>query len=84
MANVLISPEAQAEFKALPKSIKPRVLAVFARLESWPEVSGVKWLKYEWVGFGRIRVGDWRVVFQFIAPNVIIVRIQNRRDVYED
>jgi mRNA-degrading endonuclease RelE of RelBE toxin-antitoxin system len=84
MAKVTLSIEAQTEFNGLPKSLKPRVLDIFTRLQSWPEVSGVKWLKHEWTGHARIRVGDWRVIFTFEAPDVIVVRIKHRSEVYED
>jgi mRNA-degrading endonuclease RelE of RelBE toxin-antitoxin system len=81
---VVLSPAAQREFDALPKSIKPRVLEVFRRLGQWPNLSGVKWLRGEWAGYARVRVGDWRVLFAFVQPNVMVVRIRNRREVYED
>lgn len=84
MARVLLTPEAQVEFDRLPEGMKPRVLLVFVRLQGWPEVSGVKWLRHEWVGYARIRVGDWRVLFTFEAPEVIVVRIKHRSEVYED
>lgn len=84
MAKVLLTPEAQVEFQALPRTMRARVQTVINRLENWPEVSGVKWLKYDWTGYARIRVGDWRVIFTFAAPDVIVVRILNRRDVHED
>lgn len=84
MARVLLAPEGAAEFDALPAVIKARVARVFERLESWPEVSGVKWLRGEWAGHARIRVGDWRVIFTFVAPDVIVVRIRHRREVYEE
>lgn len=83
-AQVLISLEAQAEFDALPTVIKARALDVFERLASWPEVSGAKPLRGEWRGHYRIRIGDWRVVFRIIAPNVFVVRVMHRSRVYED
>ena len=84
MAKIVLTSDAQVEFRALPRTIQERVLGIFERLREWPAVSGVKWLKYDWTGYARIRVGDWRVIFTFVAPNVIVVRILNRRDVYED
>lgn len=44
----------------------------------------MKWLKHEWTGHARIRVGDWRVIFTFEAPDVIVVRIKHRSEIYED
>ncbi len=82
--RVLLTPDARGEFDALPVTIQARVRDVFVRLEQWPNVSGAKPLRYDWRGHYRIRVGDWRVVFRFVAPDVIVVRIMHRSDVYED
>jgi mRNA-degrading endonuclease RelE of RelBE toxin-antitoxin system len=81
---VRISPEARRDFEALPVTIQFRVREVTERLNEWPNVSGAKPLRYEWKGHFRIRTGDWRVVFRPIGDDVLIVRIANRRDVYED
>jgi mRNA-degrading endonuclease RelE of RelBE toxin-antitoxin system len=84
MAKVILTPEAQQETRRLPASLRPRLEAIIVRLAAWPSVSGVKWLKHEWTGHGRIRMGDWRVIFTFEAPDVIVVRIKHRSEVYED
>jgi mRNA-degrading endonuclease RelE of RelBE toxin-antitoxin system len=63
MIEVRLSSEAEADMKRLPIQMKYRLDGVLARLESWPQVSGVKWLKHEWTGHARIRMGDWRVIF---------------------
>jgi mRNA-degrading endonuclease RelE of RelBE toxin-antitoxin system len=31
-----------------------------------------------------IRVGDWRVIFTFEAPDMIVVRIKHRSEVFKD
>jgi mRNA-degrading endonuclease RelE of RelBE toxin-antitoxin system len=82
--QVLLSPEARADFEALPTSMKARVRTVFQRLADWPNVSGVKWLRGPLTGQGRIRAGDWRVLFRLVAPNVLVVRIRHRSEVYEE
>jgi mRNA interferase RelE/StbE len=82
--QVLLSPEGQADLDRLPVTIHARVEGIIARLAEYPNVSGAKPLKGEWAGHFRIRTGDWRVVFQVIEPNVIIVRIMHRSKVYED
>ena len=82
--NVVLTREGQAEFDALPLAVQPRVRSVLARLNAWPNVSGAMPLRREWAGHYRIRTGDWRVIFRVVAPDVIVVRIRNRRDVYED
>jgi mRNA-degrading endonuclease RelE of RelBE toxin-antitoxin system len=50
----------------------------------WPDVSGVKWLRGTWAGTGRLRAGDWRVLFRLVSQTVIVVRIQHRSQVYEE
>ena len=83
MIEVRLSPEAEADLDRLPMAMKYRLDSILQRLESWPNVSGVKWLKHEWTGHARIRMGDWRVVFR-IEDGVLVVRIQHRSEVYED
>ena len=82
--TVLLTPEAQADFDALPVVIKARVLQIFERLAQWPNVSGAKALSGAWAGHYRIRTGDWRVIFRVVTPKVVVVRIKHRSDVYED
>ncbi|MBI4702180.1 MAG: type II toxin-antitoxin system RelE/ParE family toxin [Deltaproteobacteria bacterium] len=83
MVRVLLAPEGQADFEALPPVIKARVLRIVERLQRWPEVSGAKPLRGRWTGHYRIRTGDWRVIFRVVAPDLIVVRIQHRSKVYE-
>lgn len=61
---VILTESAQAQFDAIAdEKLSTRIRDVFARLEKWPEVSGVKHLHYNWEGFARIRNGKWRVIF---------------------
>ncbi len=39
-------------------------------------------LKGEFAGLRKFRVGDYRVIFALIDNNVLILRIQHRKDVY--
>ena len=57
MATVVVTPEAQRQFDALPVLIQTRIEKVYQRLEHWPEVSGAKPL----VGnlAGRLPNSDW-------------------------
>jgi mRNA interferase RelE/StbE len=68
----------------IPTTVRVRVDAVVTRLEKWPNVSGAKPLRKEWKGHHRIRVGDWRVIFRLVRPDLIIVRVAHRSIVYED
>ncbi|HQU43099.1 MAG TPA: type II toxin-antitoxin system RelE/ParE family toxin [Pirellulales bacterium] len=64
MANIDLTAEAMAQFDALPKTIKRRVERLVARLERWPDVSGIKALSGNLAGRYRARTGDYRVQFR--------------------
>ena len=83
-ARVLLDSEGRADFDALPVAIQARVLAVFERLRSWPQVSGAKPLRRAWKGRYRIRTGDWRVIFRVSQADVVVVGIKHRSEAYED
>ncbi len=81
--RVVLTAQAEAEFRRLPVTIQERVRKVLVRLRDWPAVSGAKPMRGDLHGYHRIRTGDWRVLFE-VKDNVIVVRIANRRDVYDD
>lgn len=82
--RVLITPEAQKEVRALPVTMRVRFDAVVTRLERWPNVSGAKPLRGVWKAHYRIRMGDWRIIFKVMRPDVIVVHVAHRSTVYED
>lgn len=93
MAVVLITPDAQAEFNALPKAVRIRVAGVFRRLEQWPSTSGAKPLRGNLAGRFRIRSGDYRVQFYVErgdanrrppAPDIVYVEKVGHRDGFYD
>jgi mRNA interferase RelE/StbE len=81
--RVVLTEDAEAEFRRLPATIQARVVSVLERLQAWPDVSGAKPMRGDLKGHYRIRTGDWRVLFR-IEGNVIVVRIAHRSTVYED
>ena len=85
MATVLITPEAQAEYDALPVVIRARVGDVLVRLAGWPNVSGAKPLRGGLAGNYRIRTGAYRVVFRPSADGeqVSVWKIGHRGGVYD-
>ncbi len=46
--------------------------------ERFPALSG------PFAGMRKFRVGDYRVVFVVIDDEVLVLRVQNRKDVYRD
>jgi mRNA-degrading endonuclease RelE of RelBE toxin-antitoxin system len=82
--RVVLVPEAQSDIAALPLTMRARLDGVLARLEAWPNVSGAKPLRHDWKGHYRIRMGDWRVIFKVVRPDLIVVRMAHRSTIYED
>ena len=82
--EVRLTPEAVQQEALLPKRIRVRIYELVRRLESWPNVSGVKPLKHELKGAFRVRTGDYRVVFKVQGEVVLVFRIENRKDVYKE
>jgi mRNA-degrading endonuclease RelE of RelBE toxin-antitoxin system len=89
MTSVELTPGAQDAMRSLPVPLVARVQRVFDRLLKWPDVSGAKVLRGRLKGSHRIRTGDWRVLFRVSRSGpkdwrIVVWRIENRRDVYED
>jgi mRNA interferase RelE/StbE len=67
--------------------MRPRINDVLIRLGNWPEVSGAKALSGDLRGNWRIRTGDFRVLFRVeedVVSVVVVWKVGNRRDVYDD
>jgi mRNA interferase RelE/StbE len=84
MAAVTLTPGALDQLAELPRVVRERIGKTLARLEGWPAVSGVKRLKGDKAGRYRIRTGDYRLIFRVKGDAVIVEKIGDRKDVYED
>ncbi len=82
MPTVGYESSALRELEGLPERIQERVHAAVQRLASDP-LAG-KALKAELKMLRSLRVGDYRVLYQFFPreQRVVIVHVANRRDVY--
>ena len=83
MVKVVFTADAKRELAGIPTVIRLRCYDVLKRLGNWPNVSGAKPLRKEFKGHFRIRTGDYRIVFKPEGSTVWIIRIDNRKDVYE-
>ena len=83
MYRVLLERAAEKDLARLSSEIHARVIAAIQALATNPRPSGCRKLagsKHDW----RIRVGDYRVVYE-IADQIRIVRVnrvRHRREVY--
>lgn len=86
MFEVLLSPEAEAFFRAADQPLAKRLARCFAQLEREPRRhNNIRRLSGELQGYTRYRVGDWRVIYRIneAAQTVLVLSIAHRRDVYE-
>ena len=68
---------------SIPKPIRQQIKrAIEERLTQEPLKFG-KPLKYSLFGLRRLRVGDWRIIYRINGNDVEIVKIGNRKDIYD-
>ena len=81
--DIVWKKSAAKELQGLDQTIRGRVMAAIANLENDPFPHGVRKLQGTAHTF-RLRVGDYRVVFQVSEPinQITIARVRHRRDVY--
>jgi mRNA interferase RelE/StbE len=83
--EVRYRPEVVAEDLAtLPRNLQKRILdAIDSRLRTEPARYGVRLRRSLW-GLWKLRVGDYRVVYEIGEPEVFIWAIAHRKSVYSE
>jgi mRNA interferase RelE/StbE len=82
--SIEFTPAAARAFKKLNRDTQSRLAKTIDKLSSNPLPNGVKKLSGE-ENLYRIRVGDYRIVYQMKSKELIIlvVRLGHRREVYD-
>lgn len=82
---VFLTNRAVRELRDLPKDIIARADSHIMALAEDPRPPGCKKLKTKSPEGWRIRVGDYRILYQIDDPNhkVTVYRIGHRRDIYD-
>jgi len=77
-----LSPEAAREFDALGSTAPQRVEKALDQLASEPLAlrNQIKRLKGD--SAMRLRVGDWRIIFDVHFGQIVVLAIAHRREVY--
>jgi len=83
--EVELRPEVVAEdLVELPANIRARIIrAVESRLATEPTRYGVR-LRQSLGGLWKIRVGDYRIVYEIEEEKVTVWAIRHRKDIYEE
>ena len=82
--RIEVTPRALKDLRALPKKERQRIAEQIDALKTDPRPTGCKKLKGR-EDFYRIRVGDYRVVYQIEDEVllILIVRVGDRKEIYE-
>ncbi len=83
--RILVAKQAKKDLKKLPSKIYQRIKETILLLANNPFPPNSKKLRDE-EGFYRIRVGDYRLVYQLDLKEriIIVTKIKHRKDVYRD
>jgi mRNA interferase RelE/StbE len=71
----------RSELRGIDQPAARRILTALTRYGESGE-GDVKALTGEWLGFTRLRVGDYRVIFSAGLNEITVVRVRHRSDVY--
>lgn len=70
------------EIDTLDTSVKQRIGKTLQRYEQNP-LAHAEPLKQSELGSYRFRIGDYRVVFDLEGPEIVVLRVGHRRDIYK-
>lgn len=70
------------DIDALDPPVKRRVGATLLRYEQDP-LKNAETLKQSELGSYRFRIGDYRVIFDLIGEEIVVLRVGHRREIYK-
>lgn len=81
MYRIEVTRAAQRDLTALPKSVFKRVDVKIQSLAEDPHPRGTKKLEDN---LFRVRIGDYRIIYQVVSDTITIaiIRVRHRREVY--
>lgn len=80
--SVVYKSSVQRDLKKLPKAEARRVLGLI-EVELSENAETYLVLKGQFAGLRKYRVGDYRVVFAVLGNEVLVLRIDHRKDIYK-
>lgn len=79
--TVILSPRSEKQLRKLPKIAQIAVAKKIRSLRDFSVVSGEEKLA-GYTNIFRVRVGDYRIAYRKTVPELYIILIHHRRDVY--
>ena len=81
--RVRIHPEVARDLASMPRNLAERILrAIEHRLSRAPDQYGER-LRKSLRGVWKLRVGDYRVVYEILGGEVRVYGVMDRREVYD-
>ena len=82
-STLQISKSVLKDLRALPRDLRGNVALSILALAAEPRPHGTEKLS-GYAGTYRLRVGDYRIVYEVGATSVTVLAVRHRRDVYRD
>jgi mRNA interferase RelE/StbE len=79
--NVLVTRRAERDIIGLDFILKKRIHKALLSLADYPFEKAKK-LNNTDLGQFRLRVGDWRIVFDIEGKDVVVLRVGHRKEIY--
>lgn len=80
--NVVYKKSVHRDLKKLSKAEAKRILdQIETVLVKKPQSNPI--LKGQFAGLRKYRVGDYRVIYALLGPDILILRISDRKDAYK-
>ena len=81
--TIVITKKAKHDIDALGTVVKKRLGKKLLQVASLDDLRPIaKHLEDSRIGEYRLRVGDYRILFDLDEKNIVILRVQHRKDVY--
>ncbi len=81
MAEVVLTRRALKDLDRLSSAVRRRILTKLRQLAEDPLV-GARKLTDPRIGTFRYRIGAYRVIFDFVEEQVVVLRIGDRKEIY--
>lgn len=79
-------PKVKRYLRRLPKAQARRIVVKLLELAKFAEVQKHTPLKGQWKGFYRLRIGDYRAIYELRRDEIVIfvVVVGHRREIYDE
>jgi len=79
--RIVYTARAARDIRKLDAAAKARVGAALGRFEEEP-LSHARPLIHSDLGQYRFRIGSYRVIFDLVGPEIVVLRVGHRSDIY--